>query len=81
MLKAKQVWRLLVSLLVSFALCLGEQSICFTDFDDRDPYRRGPHTSYQPDLFLTNRYSQDFHSLFGHHIKTFTKLKHYLLVS
>ena len=74
MLKANQAWCLLASLLVSFALCLGEQSICFTDFDDRHPSMgvnlRGPHTSYQPDLFLTNRYSQDFHSLFGHHIKT-----------
>ena len=74
MLKAKQAWCLLVSLLVSFVLCLGEKSICFTDFDDRLPSMevnlRGPHTSYQPDLFLTNRYSQDFHSLFGHHIKT-----------
>ena len=74
MLKAKQAWCLLASLLVSFALCLGEQSICFTDFDDRHPSMgvnlRGPHTSYQPDLFLTNRYSQDFHSLFDHHIKT-----------
>ena len=74
MLKAKHAWCLLASLLVSFALCLGEQSICFTDFDDRHPSMgvnlRGPHTSYQPDLFLTNRCSQDFHSLFGHHIKT-----------
>ena len=74
MLKAKQAWCLLASLLVSFALCLGEQSICFTDFDDEHPSMgvnlRGPHTSYQPDLFLTNRYSQDFHSLYGHHIKT-----------
>ena len=74
MLKAKQAWCLLASLLVSFALCLGEQSICFIDFDDRHPSMgvnlRGPHTSYQPDLFLTNLYSQDFHSLFGHHIKT-----------
>ena len=65
MLKAKHAWCLLASLLVSFALCLGEQSICFTDFDDRLPSMgvnlRGPHTSYQPDLF---------HSLFGHHIKT-----------
>ena len=26
--------------------------------------------SNQPDLFLTDQYSQDFHSLFGHHIKT-----------
>ena len=74
MLKAKQAWCLLASLLVFFLLCLGEQSICFTDFDDRHSSmgvnQRSPHTSYQPDLFLTNRYSQDFHSLFGHHIKT-----------
>ena len=28
---------LLASLLVSIVLCLGDQSICFTDFDDRDP--------------------------------------------
>ena len=64
MLKAKQAWCLLASLLVSFVLCLGEQSICFTDFEDRHPSMgvnlRGPHTSYQPDLFLTNRYSQNF---------------------
>ena len=77
MLKTKQAWYLLASLLVSFALCLGEQSICFTDFDDRRPSigvnLRGPHTSYQPDLFVTNRYSQDFHNLFGHHIKTLLK--------
>ena len=74
MLEAKQAWCLLASLLVSSALCLGEQSICFTDFDDRHPSMgvnlRGPRTSYQTDLFLTNRYSQDFHSLFGDHIKT-----------
>ena len=74
MLKAKQALCLLASLLVSCALCHGGQSICFTDFDDRHPSMgvnlRGPHTSYQPDLFLTNRYSQDFRSLFGHHIKT-----------
>ena len=37
MLKAKQAWRLLASWLVSIVLCLGDQSICFTDFDDRHP--------------------------------------------
>ena len=82
MLRAKQAWYLLASWLVSFVLCLGDQSICFTDFDNRHPSMgvnlRGPQMlkhgvsiSYQPDLFLTDRYSQDFHSLFGHHIKTF----------
>ena len=30
----------------------------------------GVSISYQHDLFLTDRFSQDFHSLFGHHIKT-----------
>ena len=30
----------------------------------------GVSISYQPDLFLTDRYSQVFHSLFGHRIKT-----------
>ena len=45
---AKQTWCLLVSWLVSIVLCLGDQSICFTDFDDRDPSigvnLRGPQT-------------------------------------
>ena len=82
MLKAKQAWCLLVSWLVSFVLCLGDQCICFTDFDDRHPSMggqskgssnakyKGVSISYQSDLFLIDRYSQDFHSLFGHHIKT-----------
>ena len=30
----------------------------------------GVSISHQPDLFLTDRYSQDLHSLFGNHIKT-----------
>ena len=30
----------------------------------------GESISNQPDLFLTNRHSQDFRSVFGHHIKT-----------
>ena len=30
----------------------------------------GDSISNQPDLFLTGRHSQDFHSAFGHHIKT-----------
>ena len=29
--------------------------------------------SNQPDLFLTDRFSQDFHSVFGHHNKTFSE--------
>ena len=33
---AKQAWCHLASWLVSIVLCLGDQSICFTDFDDRD---------------------------------------------
>ena len=33
---AEQAWCLLASWLVSIVLCLGDQSICFTDFDDRD---------------------------------------------
>ena len=37
MLKAKQAWCLLASWLVSIVLCLGEQSIYFTGFDDRNP--------------------------------------------
>ena len=37
MFKAKLALCLLASWLVSFVLCLGDQSICFTDFDDRDP--------------------------------------------
>ena len=45
---AKQAWCLLASWLVSIELCLGNQSICFTDFDDRDPSigvnLRGPQT-------------------------------------
>ena len=34
---AKHTWCLLASWLVSILLCLGDQSICFTNFDDRDP--------------------------------------------
>ena len=34
---AKQAWCLLASWLISIALCLGDQSICFTDFDDKGP--------------------------------------------
>ena len=45
---AKQAWCLLASWLVSIVLCLGDQSICFTDFDERDPSigvnLRGPQT-------------------------------------
>ena len=45
---AKQAWCLLASCLVSIVLCLGDQSICFTDFYDRDPSTgvnlRGPQT-------------------------------------
>ena len=37
MLKAKQAWCLLASWPVSFVLCLVDQSICLTDFDDRHP--------------------------------------------
>ena len=37
MLKAKQTWCLLVSWLVSIGLFFGDQSICFTDFEDKDP--------------------------------------------
>ena len=73
MLKAKQAWCLLASWLVSFVLCLGHQSVCFTDFDDRHQSMgvnlKGPQTlnvgvsiSYKPDLFLTDliqsRFSQ-----------------------
>ena len=46
--KAKQAWCLLASWLVSIALCLGDQSICLTDFTDMDPSiganLRGPQT-------------------------------------
>ena len=52
MLKAKQACCLLASWLVSIVLCLGVQSICFTDFDDRDPSIgvdiRGPQTLNNP---------------------------------
>ena len=45
---AKQAWCLLASWLVSIVLCLGDQSIYFTDFDDRDlsigVNLRGPQT-------------------------------------
>ena len=45
---AKQAWCLLASWLVSFVLRIGDQSICFTDFDDRDlsigVNLRGPQT-------------------------------------
>ena len=48
MLKAKRACFLLVSRQVSIVLCLGDQSICFTDHDDRDPSigvnLRGPQT-------------------------------------
>ena len=48
MLKAKQAWCLPASWLVSIVLCLGDQSICFIDFDNRDPSirvnQRGPQT-------------------------------------
>ena len=86
MLKAKQARCLITSWLVSFVLCLGDQSICLTIFDDRHPSigvnLRGPQTlNTSLTYFLLTRYSQDFHSLFGHHIKTFTKFKHYVLVS
>ena len=37
LLKAKQIWSLLAPWLVSFLLCIGDQSIRFTDFDDMDP--------------------------------------------
>ena len=37
MLKAKQAWCLFSSWLISNVLCLGDQIICFTDFDDQDP--------------------------------------------
>ena len=37
MLKAKQALCLIASWLVSFMLCLGDQSICFADFYDRHP--------------------------------------------
>ena len=45
---AKHAWCLLASWLVSIVLCLGDQSNCFTDFDDRNPSigvnLRGPQT-------------------------------------
>ena len=45
---AKQAWCLVASCLVSIVLCIGDQSICFTDFDDRNPSigvnLRGPQT-------------------------------------
>ena len=48
MLKAKQAWCLLASWLVSFVFFLGDQSICFTEFDDRHSSMgvnlRGPQT-------------------------------------
>ena len=48
MLKAKQAWCLLASWLVSIVLCLGEQFIYFTGFDNRNPLirvnLRGPQT-------------------------------------
>ena len=34
---AKEAWCLLASWLVIIVLCLGDQSICFSDFDNRDP--------------------------------------------
>ena len=37
MLTAKQALCLLASWLVSIVLCLGDQSICFLDFDNRNP--------------------------------------------
>ena len=46
--KLTSAWCLLASWLVSIVLCLGDQSICFIDFDDRDPSvgvnLRGPQT-------------------------------------
>ena len=36
MLTAKQALCLLASCLVSIVLCLGDQSICFSDFDNRN---------------------------------------------
>ena len=36
MLTAKQALCLLASWLVSIVLCLGDQSICFSDFDNRN---------------------------------------------
>ena len=34
MLKDKQLWCLLATWLLSIVLCFGNQSICFTEFDD-----------------------------------------------
>ena len=33
----------------------------------------GDSASNRPDLFLIDRHSHDFHSLFGHHIKTYVQ--------
>ena len=34
--ESKQAWCLLASWLISIVLCLHDQSICFTDYDNRD---------------------------------------------
>ena len=36
-------------------------------------YYEGQSISNQPDLFLTDRHSQDYHSVFGHHNKTYVQ--------
>ena len=50
--RAQRAWSLLASWLVLIVLCLGDQSICFTDFDNRDPSigvnLRGPQTLNSP---------------------------------
>ena len=60
---AKQAWCLLASWLVSIILCLGDQSICLTDFYNWDPSigvnLRGPQTLNIPSCDLFNKYFGD----------------------
>ena len=56
---AKQAWCRLASWLVSIVLSLGDQSFCFTDFDDRNPTigvnLRGPQTLNIPSCDLPQK--------------------------
>ena len=71
MLTAKQALCLLASWLVSIVLCLGDQSICFSDFDNRNPSigvnLRGPQALNIPNC---NPQPKFFNKYFGYQSTT-----------
>ena len=71
MLTAKQALCLLASWLVSIVLCLGDQSICFSDFDNRKPSigvnLRGPQALNIPNC---NPQPKMFNKYFGYQSTT-----------